>query len=260
MFSDQKKYFEIGRDMEGRMRYGAWQIKETIDLTLPAAEKIQPVQTGELVMFGVPVYEGRVSKTAAARIAQFRGSNTPCVAVVLYGNRDYEDALIELTDIALDQGFAPIAAGAFVGEHSFANEQRPMANGRPDDLDLEAARQFGSRIRAKMEELDSRDALITPPGNRPYVEHDRRGMERKAASTIARDCTLCGECQALCPVGAIAIEEDQVKTDNLACILCNACVKNCPAGARLVDDPKIDKLLTWVFTHFQDRREPETFV
>jgi hypothetical protein len=39
LFADQKKYFEIGRDMEGRMRYGAWQIKEIVDLTL------QPLET-----------------------------------------------------------------------------------------------------------------------------------------------------------------------------------------------------------------------
>jgi hypothetical protein len=39
MFSAQKKYFEIGRDTQNRMRYGAWQIKEIVDLTL------QPMQT-----------------------------------------------------------------------------------------------------------------------------------------------------------------------------------------------------------------------
>jgi len=39
MFSAQKKYFEIGRDMEGRMRYGAWQIKEIVDLTLQPMQK-----------------------------------------------------------------------------------------------------------------------------------------------------------------------------------------------------------------------------
>ena len=39
MFSTSKKYFEIGRDLQNRMRYGAWQIKEIVDLTL------QPLQT-----------------------------------------------------------------------------------------------------------------------------------------------------------------------------------------------------------------------
>jgi len=39
MFTAQKNYFEIGRDLQNRMRYGAWQIKEIVDLTL------QPLQT-----------------------------------------------------------------------------------------------------------------------------------------------------------------------------------------------------------------------
>lgn len=39
MFSVQEKYFEIGRDLQNKMRYGAWQIKEIVDLTL------QPMQT-----------------------------------------------------------------------------------------------------------------------------------------------------------------------------------------------------------------------
>ena len=39
LFSDQKIWWEIGKDLHGRMRYGAWQIKEIVDLTL------QPMQT-----------------------------------------------------------------------------------------------------------------------------------------------------------------------------------------------------------------------
>ncbi len=39
LFTDQKIWWEIGKDLEGRMRYGAWQIKEIVDLTL------QPMET-----------------------------------------------------------------------------------------------------------------------------------------------------------------------------------------------------------------------
>ena len=39
VFSASKTYFEIGVDTDRDMRYGAWQIKELIDLTLP------PLQT-----------------------------------------------------------------------------------------------------------------------------------------------------------------------------------------------------------------------
>lgn len=39
LFKASKTWFEIGVDMDRDMRYGAWQIKEIIDLTLP------PLQT-----------------------------------------------------------------------------------------------------------------------------------------------------------------------------------------------------------------------
>jgi len=235
---------------------------EHIDLTLPEASTTQETELqDELVLIGVPVYEGRVSKTAIPRLQQLKGDQTPAVVVVLYGNRDYEDALLELGDITRDMGFFPVAGGAFVGEHSFATETRPMANGRPDAEDIAKAREFGSRLRTKMEGMGSIDdaARIELPGNSTYIDRDRSALADRAATTMTDTCTLCGTCAPLCPVGAITIE-DAVTTDNLACILCNACVKNCPTGARLVDDPMVNKIANWVSKNFQDRREPEIFM
>jgi hypothetical protein len=34
LFRERKRYFQIGMDTEQYMRYGAWQIKEYLDLTL----------------------------------------------------------------------------------------------------------------------------------------------------------------------------------------------------------------------------------
>jgi hypothetical protein len=84
-----------------------------IDLTLP--DSIRPNDSGKeirindgLTVIGVPVYAGRVAPEAARRIRQFKADGTPAVLVVLYGNREFEDALKELRDLAVQAGFRPM--------------------------------------------------------------------------------------------------------------------------------------------------------
>lgn len=235
---------------------------EHLDLTLPAANTLQFDELhDELVLIGVPVYEGRVPKAAIPRLKRLKANKTPAVIVVVYGNRDFEDALLELSDLAGELGFRPLAGGAFIGEHSFANETRPLANGRPDDQDIMTAREFGLKILDKIRAIDSMTDASQPlfPGNRPFVERNADLMAEKSATTLNEICTLCGTCASLCPVGAITID-DIVSTDVPACILCNACVKNCPTGARVVDDPQVNKIANWVSRNFQARLEPRTFI
>ncbi|ACL03931.1 4Fe-4S ferredoxin iron-sulfur binding domain protein [Desulfatibacillum aliphaticivorans] len=236
---------------------------EHIDLTLPQSDDGSiTAKSDELVVMGVPVYEGRVARAAIPRLERLKGDKTPAVIVVMYGNRDFEDALIELSDLSKEWGFLPIAGGAFIGEHSFASVDKPLANGRPDAEDLGKAKDFGAQIRAKIDGLEAFDdaALVEVPGNKPYIFRDRSAWEHIAASTIEETCTLCGDCVDMCPMGAITIEDDAVKTDNMACILCCACIKGCPVNAREVNNPDIAKIFGWVCKHYQERREPQSFV
>ena len=53
--------------------------------------------------------------------------------MVLYGNRNFDDGLMELKNVMRDNGFMPVAAGAFVGEHSFSTI---LGAGRPDADDM----------------------------------------------------------------------------------------------------------------------------
>ena len=80
----------------------------------------------EVVVVGVPVYGGRVPALAAQRLAHLRGNGTPAVAVVVYGNRAYEDALLELQQLLTAQGFEVMAAAAFIGEHSSPPPSCPL--------------------------------------------------------------------------------------------------------------------------------------
>ena len=55
-------------------------------------------------------------------------------------------------------------------------------------------------------------------------------------------CTLCGQCQQVCPFEAISITDDQFQYDVDACMGCELCVERCPENAlSLYNDP--NKLL-----------------
>lgn len=99
-----------------------------INLTPPGARNQDFGQLkDELAVIGTPVYAGRVPPEAVHRLHRIKGNNTPAAVVVVFGNREYEDALLELKDIAAELGFRPIAGGAFIGEHSYSNETIPRS-------------------------------------------------------------------------------------------------------------------------------------
>ncbi|MFW6401685.1 MAG: 4Fe-4S binding protein [Desulfohalobiaceae bacterium] len=233
---------------------------QRLDLTLPDSEKQDPVQLqGDLALLGVPVYGGRVPSLAARRMQQIQAQGMPAVLVVVYGNRAYEDALLELKDLAEGWGFLPVAGGAFIAEHSFATQDTPIANGRPDARDRELAEDFGTRIRELLSSAASARELpqLQVPGNRPYKEPPKH--DPAAPEADPQVCILCGTCAESCPSGAIKIDS-QVQADPALCIFCQACVKNCPTGAMTFQAQPLLELASKLSRNCQIRQEPETYL
>ena len=234
---------------------------EHLDLTLPASE---PPEEGlavsvDAVLLGVPVYAGRVPPLAAKRLEKIQGRDIPAVLVAVYGNRAYEDALLELKDLSSKQGFVPVAGGAFIGEHSFADQDTPIANGRPDDSDAAEARSFGVKIQdilsAAVSVQDLEDLQV--PGNAPYKE--RPELKKTAPQADPETCILCGTCAESCPSGAISIN-DAVQADPETCILCHACVKNCPTSAIAFHAPHLQEMAEKLSREHAARKEPEIYL
>ena len=94
---------------------------ETFDFTLPQARKEPKVfAPGDLVVFGTPVYAGRVPNLLIKYVASVQGQGALAVPVVCYGNRNYDDALMELRNTLQAGGFHPVAGAAFSCQHAFS--------------------------------------------------------------------------------------------------------------------------------------------
>ena len=122
-----------------------------------------PVQPdSDLVVFAAPVFGGRILSVAAERLNELDGTGKKAVTLVVYGNRAYEDALLELNDIAENRGFQVIALAALVAQHSMAPE---VAKGRPDDQDSRSILVFAGKVLDKME--SGVESPVKVPGNHP---------------------------------------------------------------------------------------------
>ena len=231
-----------------------------IDLTPPhTATRSLPEVANDLAIIGSPVYAGRLPAAMLSRFQRIAGNGAPAVIVVVYGNRAYEDALLELRDMALGAGFKPIAAAAFIGEHSYSTHSMPIAAGRPDADDLRKAIAFGELIREKMADNPTSELMdpIRVPGKFPYKE--LRMLSDIAPDTNEKLCAGCKQCVSLCPTGAIHPDNPTV-TDKGACIRCCACVKICPAEAKSMNDSRIKLAAEQLHRNCGTRKEAETYL
>ncbi len=234
--------------------------KETIDLTLPQRASEQfPEFNEDLIILGAPVYGGRLPGEAVKRLSTLKGKNTPAVIVVLYGNREFEDALLELSDLAVNNGFIPVAGAAFIGEHSYTSPETPIAVGRPDAEDIAKAESFGRDIIKKLDTVKSLkdQQLVEVPGNKPYK--DAIPLSDDCARSDMDICTQCSTCVTVCPTDAIA-DDDNYTTDPKLCILCCACVKACPEDARHIVSERVKKASKWLSENCATPKQPEIFI
>lgn len=233
---------------------------ELIDITKPDARK-QQLQTSEsdLLVVAVPVYMGRVPAILIEWLQAIKARNTPTVCIVVYGNRVYDDALLELKDILIKRGCVPIACAAYIGEHSFSSSETPIAEARPDATDLKHAELFGRKIRETLLSVSSVDHItdINIPGNYPYRGDSK--LWNVDFIAISNACTQCGICTDGCPVGAIDSENSNW-IDKEKCITCCACIKNCPQNARTMKTGLVKDAAMRLNKLYKERKEPVFFL
>lgn len=219
-----------------------------------SSDEIQKLQSDELLIVGVPVFSGRVPEIAVEGINRFKGDGTLAVLVCVYGNRDFDDALIELKNIVRSNGFVPIAAAAIVAQHSVFPQ---IASNRPDDKDYIQINEFCTKIKNLIVSTDSFDSSfdLIVKGCEPY----RPIKNIPIHPTSGRLCNKCGACAKLCPVNAIPLDTPK-KTDKTKCISCGRCIVVCPRKTRKYGG-LLYMLANWKFKkNYSERKEPDFFI
>ena len=84
--------------------------------------KYPSIAADDLVVISMPVFAGRVPALAVERLRHIEANGAKCVIVDVYGNRAYDDALVEMEDVATEMGFHIIAAVAANAEHSIVRK------------------------------------------------------------------------------------------------------------------------------------------
>ena len=235
---------------------------EELDITLPSRRREALIFSEEdLLVIGMPVYAGRLPNLLLPYLNTIGGNGAKCVCVVTYGNRHYDDALIELCDLVEERGFNIIAAAAVVGQHSFSEL---LAKGRPDEGDIAKLHDFGEAIGRKFSASNS-ETNLTIPGNHPYRPYYRPISEdgeyvdfRKIKPETLEDCIDCKLCASSCPMGSIDFTD--VSRIPGPCIKCCACVRVCPVSAKVFTDKSFIWHKEELEANYRERREIETFI
>lgn len=225
---------------------------ETLELCVPVS-KLTEVTLGpdDVAVIAMPVYGGRIPALAIERLqSQVKAGDAQCVIVAVYGNRAYDDALLEMFNTCTEMGLRVVAAVGAVAEHSIV---RKYGASRPDADDQSELKAYSDTVK-KAFAAGTTLAKDKLPGNFPYKK-PMAGPKPTADSS----CLKCGACADNCPVGAISLTNLR-KVDKNLCVSCMRCVSVCPNGARSIGKIMHTMIALAIKKGCAERKKNELFI
>ena len=225
---------------------------QEINYTQPKGrETAVSLDKNDVLLLAFPVYSGRMPRILAGALREsLAGGGVKAIPIAVYGNRAFDDALVEAADILAERGCETVGAIAAIAQHTF---DPAIGAGRPDAEDKKRLTEFGDRLAALLQSGSLPHPEI--PGKRPYLEPKPLPPISPATSDA---CNYCGICAAACPAGVIDAEDEHKIRPG--CILCAACVKYCPQKAKSLPPQFLEAVRGMLAKTAVERREPELFL
>lgn len=219
-------------------------------LTTPLENELQ-FGADDILVVALPVFMGRIPGKTLSMLNKLKGNGAYAIISVVYGNRAYDDALLELSDILQGNGFTIAGASAIIAAHSMFPR---VAKGRPDKSDETKIDEFAKKAFEIVKRKEQ--GQISVPGNRPYKQ-----LPNKKLPIVLKTSNKCNDCKAcakICPENAIPIENPRI-TDATKCNNCTACIYVCPQEARKFSGLGYT-IISFIFGRMcSKRREPEFY-
>lgn len=198
--------------------------KRYIDLSIDDDFGNIKFENDDVCVVAVPSFSGRVPQFIIPKLSLLDAEKTKTILLTAYGNRAFDDTLLELRQVMEKNGFLCFAAMAAVTRHSVIPR---YGSGRPDSEDIAQIKTFSQKC---LRLFDGNVTAVNVSGNFPYRKYQSIPVKPK----VNRDCSKCGLCAESCPVKAI-LPSDPLKTDKSRCISCLQCVSKCPRKARYIN-------------------------
>jgi ferredoxin len=194
----------------------------------------------QAVVFGAPVHSRRAPRVMRDWLRTLDGQGKKCSMYFTYGGFGVHPAHYSTREILQKQNFIVVSSADFLGAHTFNLGGWRALGDRPNESDFEVARDYVELTHKRFTGED--DRILGELEKTEYTEQQLNSAEEKVRFKVitqlptrgGKECSLCLNCEELCPTGAMDAESGEA--DKEKCIACLACVSNCPEKALKIND------------------------